>query len=92
MAPRSPERNAADLSWFTRGNCRLPENRHVDMHPSDGPGVATAKKVCEHCPVEQQCLEYALEFNEDNGVWGRKSERERRRLRKRRRIERAQAS
>ena len=38
------------------------------------------------CPVTEPCLEYALEHRIDHGVWGGASERERRRILKRRRI------
>jgi WhiB family transcriptional regulator, redox-sensing transcriptional regulator len=32
--------------------------------------IATAKRVCELCPVMSQCLEGALERREPWGVWG----------------------
>jgi WhiB family redox-sensing transcriptional regulator len=41
-----------------------------------------AKAVCRQCPVQAQCLTHALEVNEDNGIWGGASERERRKLRR----------
>ena len=37
-----------------------------------------AKLVCRRCPVIDQCLQFALENNEDFGVWGGTSEAERR--------------
>ena len=48
-------------------------------------GVEIASKLCESCPVKQPCLEYALAERVDHGVWGGCSERERRRILKRRR-------
>jgi len=42
-----------------------------------------AKKFCEECPVRQQCLEYALKVNEQYGVWGGLSVKERLALRDR---------
>lgn len=72
-----------DLSWFSRAACR---GSGVDMVPTDAAGTGRAKTVCRGCPVRLDCLEYALAFNEDKGVWGGHSERERRRiLRERRR-------
>lgn len=50
---------------------------------TDG-GITDAKKVCEGCPVKETCLEYALSHNEQHGVWGGTSERERRRIRRNR--------
>jgi WhiB family redox-sensing transcriptional regulator len=48
--------------------------------------VEIAKQVCEGCPVQEECLEYALEHRIDHGVWGGASERQRRRILKRRRV------
>ena len=44
--------------------------------------VGRAKAVCRRCPVTDQCLEWALETNQDSGVWGGLSEDERRSLRR----------
>ncbi len=57
--------------------------------PSDGVGVEVARRVCADCPVKEMCLEYALSNRIDHGVWGGCSERERRRILKRRRQEAA---
>jgi len=48
--------------------------------------VEVARRICVDCPVKQPCLEYALENRIDHGVWGGCSERERRRILKRRRL------
>lgn len=51
-----------------------------------------AKKVCNGgdgvpaCPALKECLEYALERKERFGIWGGKSERERARIAKQRRV------
>jgi WhiB family redox-sensing transcriptional regulator len=50
-----------------------------------GVGVDRARAICKGCPVTSQCLEYALEERIEHGVWGGCSERERRRILKRRR-------
>lgn len=42
-----------------------------------------AKEVCGECPVKVDCLDYALETNQDSGIWGGTSEEERRTLRRR---------
>lgn len=44
-----------------------------------------AKAYCQDCPVRAQCLDWALETNQDAGVWGGKTEDERRQLRRARR-------
>jgi WhiB family redox-sensing transcriptional regulator len=45
--------------------------------------IATAKMICAACPVQEDCLQYALQTNQESGVWGGYAEDERRRLRKR---------
>jgi WhiB family redox-sensing transcriptional regulator len=70
-------------SWMGEGNCR---NYPPDtFFPSDGVGVDRARAICKGCPVSNMCLEYALAERIDHGVWGGCSERERRRILKRRR-------
>jgi WhiB family redox-sensing transcriptional regulator len=71
-------------SWMADGNCR--NYPPAVFFPSDGVGVDRARRICATCPVTSSCLEYALEQHIDHGVWGGCSERERRRILKRRRI------
>lgn len=44
-----------------------------------------AKRVCASCPVSNCCLEFALRTNQDHGVWGGRTEEERRTIRRSRR-------
>jgi len=71
------------MDWMRRANCR--EIRPSVFFPSDGVGVEIAQRICEGCPVRTPCLEYALANHIDHGVWGGASERERRRIARRRR-------
>ena len=76
-----------DTEWMAHGLCReLPPST---FFPSDGVGVDQARRICNTCPVREPCLEYALAERVDHGVWGGASERERRRILKRRRQESA---
>jgi hypothetical protein len=50
--------------------------------PEKGGSTRDAKSVCKRCDVAEQCLAYALEREERFGIWGGKSERERRPLMK----------
>lgn len=52
--------------------------------PEKGGSTREAKRVCTGCPVQPDCLAYALENAERFGIWGGLSERERRRLLRRR--------
>ncbi|MGH9122318.1 MAG: WhiB family transcriptional regulator, partial [Acidimicrobiales bacterium] len=54
---------------------------------SDGVGVEVARRICAECPSKEPCLEYALHNKIEHGVWGGASERERRRIARRRRVE-----
>ena len=73
-----------ELEWMAEGKCRdVPPSV---FFPSDGVGVDAARKICADCPVKAPCLEYALLNRVDHGVWGGTSERERRRILRRRRL------
>lgn len=44
--------------------------------------IDAAKAICDGCVVRMDCLEFALETNQEAGVWGGTSEEERRDLRR----------
>jgi WhiB family redox-sensing transcriptional regulator len=73
-----------DTEWMARGNCA--HEAPSTFFPSDGVGVEVARRICATCPVKDECLEHALVNRIDHGVWGGCSERERRRILKRRRM------
>ena len=73
-----------ETEWMARGNCAA--KAPSLFFPSDGVGVEVARRICATCPVKDQCLEHALANRIDHGVWGGASERQRRRILKRRRI------
>jgi WhiB family redox-sensing transcriptional regulator len=79
-----------DNDWMRRGLCR--NESPSTFFPSDGVGVEIARRICAGCPVKEPCLEYALAHRIDHGVFGGCSERERRRILKRRRLEAAEAA
>jgi len=81
-APHDPD---SATIWMADGNCRL--HPPSMFFPSDGAGVDRARRICKDCPVLGTCLEFALEERIDHGVWGGCSERERRRILKRRRAD-----
>lgn len=71
-------------SWMANGACRAFDP--AMFFPSDGVGVDRARRICATCEVKGTCLDYALTNRIDHGVWGGTSERERRRILKRRRL------
>lgn len=74
-----------NTQWMSRGRCA--EMKPATFFPSDGVGVDAARHICADCPVKEPCLEYALSNHIDHGVWGGTSERERRRIARRRRLD-----
>lgn len=72
-----------DSDWMRRGRCR--DMDPTVFFPNDGVGVQAAQRICAECTVQAECLEYALVNRVDHGVWGGASERERRRLLRKRR-------
>lgn len=53
--------------------------------PERGGSVREAKNVCQQCEVRDECLQFALENDEQFGVWGGKSEHQRRKMKLKRR-------
>lgn len=68
-------------TWMDDGACR---NTTIDFFPTNGHHLLTrpAKEICNTCPVQMDCLDYALIHAIDHGVWGGTDEKERRRIRK----------
>jgi WhiB family redox-sensing transcriptional regulator len=86
----APETEVEVRSWQDFANCL-----GVDpdlFFPERGASTREAKEVCRGCVVREECLEYALANGEKFGIWGGMSERERRRIRRQRALERAAAA
>lgn len=79
-----------EMAWHRYANCL-----GVDpdlFFPERGASTREAKEVCRGCVVQEECLEFALSNGEKFGIWGGKSERERRRVRRERALARAAAA
>ena len=75
----------ADYTWRNRAICRDTDPDLFFPIGTTGQAlvqIERAKEVCDECPVKTDCLDYALETNQDSGIWGGTSEEERRRLRR----------
>jgi WhiB family redox-sensing transcriptional regulator len=75
----------ADYSWRTRAICRDTDPDLFFPVGTTGQAlvqIARAKEVCGECPVQNDCLEYALETNQDAGIWGGLDEEQRRNIRR----------
>ena len=78
---------AAPHEWRDGALCRDTDPGLFFPIGSTGPAVdliEQAKRVCAQCPVAEPCLEFAVETRQDAGVWGGRTEEERRTLRRRR--------
>jgi len=70
-------------AWWSRAACSTAD---PDLFfPISGAGLALkqvtrAKAICARCPIQQACLDYALDASPIQGVWGGTTEAERRRL------------
>lgn len=75
----------ADYTWRRNAICR--DTDPDVFFPIGTTGYALmqidkAKGICDECPVRVPCLDYALETNQDAGIWGGTSEDERRTIRR----------
>lgn len=69
--------------WQSEAACR---GLDPDLFfPERGEMTAVAKEACRSCTVRDECLTAALTRAEKHGIWGGASERQRRRIRARRR-------
>lgn len=44
--------------------------------------IEAAKAVCRQCDVREECLQYAIDSNQEYGIWGATTEEERRYMRR----------
>lgn len=72
--------------WRELAACRDSDPSLFFPIGTTGPAVdqiELARAICAQCSVRDECLNYALETNQEAGVWGGYAEDDRRRLRKR---------
>jgi len=70
--------------WREAASC-LEVTDEVNFFPNreDFLGIAKAKTVCATCPVADECLSWAIESNQSEGIWGGHTPKERRTIRRR---------
>jgi WhiB family transcriptional regulator, redox-sensing transcriptional regulator len=80
-----PPATESAWQWQENGNCRqCPPDL---FFPDEMPGSRrlaqeiAAKKICQQCPVLEQCRSHALKTPELHGIWGAMTARERTRIR-----------
>jgi len=75
----------ASAEWRRNSACRDTDPDLFFPVGTTGPAIEqieTAKAVCRACPSQGLCLEYALDTNQDSGIWGGTSEDERRQIKR----------
>lgn len=74
-----------NLAWRSRSACRDSDPDVFFPIGSTGPAleqIETAQRICTACTVRDECLDFALETNQEAGIWGGITEEERRKVRK----------
>ena len=70
--------------WREAASC-LETTGEVSFFPdkADVGAIAKAKAICATCPVADECLSWAIESNQAEGIWGGHTPKERRAIRRR---------
>jgi WhiB family redox-sensing transcriptional regulator len=68
-----------DELWMSDAYCRDADPEA--FFPEDGCTASKPKAICMMCSVTEECLQYALHYKLDDGVWGGMSSRDRKMLR-----------
>ena len=66
--------------WYYRAACQGMDTELFFPTADEPPTEALA--VCADCPVRDRCLDYAVEHNLTDGVWGGRSAYQRKQARK----------
>jgi WhiB family redox-sensing transcriptional regulator len=67
-----------NMSWLENARCKGMDTEIFFPTRGDNSLVKQAKEICSTCEVADECLEYALRTNQEIGIWGGRSNRERR--------------
>lgn len=69
---------------FWREGASCADRPEVDFFapPEASDEVRRAKAICASCPVLDDCLAFAIETNQPDGIWGGHTSKERARLRR----------
>ena len=83
--------SALDLTWMAKAACRgSDEVSFFNDHYNNNSKIkkikeAEARALCGRCPVQPDCLEYAVVTVQQSGIWGGTDEDERIQIRRSRR-------
>lgn len=68
LAPANHGLAALIGPWVDRASCT--ETAPETFFRPHGHQATKARQVCARCPVRDDCLAYALDANEQYGIWG----------------------
>ena len=74
-----------DEDWRLQAACRdTPAELFFPVGTTGTAGevIESAKRLCDGCMSQDPCLEFALQTNQEAGIWGGSTEEERRVIRK----------
>lgn len=78
MTSFTEETSLVRPDWMADAACRTSDPElFFPIRTDDTAAIA----VCRRCPVQSDCLIYALRTNQKNGIWGGKTEHQRAALR-----------
>lgn len=73
-----------NVRWYELALCSQADPDLWFLEPWED--EAPAKRICGRCPVRTACLAYALDADEEYGVWGGLAPEERRELKRQARV------
>jgi len=68
--------------WTNDAACKGLDPNLFYTEPDEPDAEVEPKRICNGCPVKQECLNHALATNEKFGIWGGLNEVERKKLRR----------
>jgi len=74
----------SEMDWRVQAACRHADPELFFPEGTAGPAlqaIAAAKQICFGCPVRARCLDWALDHPAASGIWGGRTEDERRAFR-----------
>jgi WhiB family redox-sensing transcriptional regulator len=65
------DKDIHEITWFDFAACKGKTQLMFPKEHKDITYIAQARAICKSCPVQKECLEYALEFPpaDMHGVW-----------------------
>ena len=56
--------------WVAQANCATTDPEVFWPEVADAKSIKRAQKICLACPVVAECLAYAVDTNQTQGIWG----------------------